>query len=125
MRGIHPSICTHCIYTKNAKPVRQGQRRINIVLRDYVKQEIEKLLKVGFTYPISNSQWVSPLVIVPKKNGKWHVCIDYRELSKASKRDYFPLPFIDQVLDSLTGSSYFSFLDGFSGYNQIQVALED
>jgi hypothetical protein len=60
-----------------------------------VKQEIEKLLKVGFIYPISNIQWVSPLVIVPNKNGKWCVCVDYRDLNKATKNDHFPLPFID------------------------------
>jgi hypothetical protein len=82
-------------------------------------------LKVGFIYPISDSQWVSPLVVVPKKNGKWRICVDYRELNKAMLRDHFPLPFIDQVLDSLAGKKYFSFLDGFSGYNQINIALED
>jgi len=65
------------------------------------------------------------LVIVPKKNGKWRVCIDYRELNKATLKDHFPLLFIDQVLDTLAGKKYFSFLDGFSGYNQIQVAPED
>ena len=65
---------------------------------DIVKQEIEKLLQVGFIYPISDSQWVSPLVIVPKKNGKWIICVDYRELNKATLRDYFSLPLINQVL---------------------------
>ena len=83
------------------------------------------MLNVNFIYPISDSQWVSPLVIVPKKNGKWRVCVDYRELNKATLKDHFPLPFIDQVLDTLVGKKYFSFLDGFSGYIQIQVALED
>jgi len=83
------------------------------------------MLNVNFIYPISDSQWISPLVIFPKKNGKWKVCIDYRELNKATLKDHFPLPFIDQVLDTLAGNKYFSFLDGFSGYNQIQVALED
>jgi hypothetical protein len=62
---------------------------------------------------------------VPKKNGKWHVCIDYRELSKATLKDYFPLPFIDQVLDTLEGNKFFSFLDGFNGYNQIQISPKD
>jgi hypothetical protein len=60
-----------------------------------------------------------------KKNGKWRVCVDYRELNKATAKDYFPLPFIDQVLDTLARKKYFSFLDGFSGYNQIQLAPED
>ncbi|XP_059070597.1 uncharacterized protein LOC131860231 [Cryptomeria japonica] len=69
--------------------------------------------------------WVSPLVVVPKKNGKWHICVDYRALNKATKKDHFPLPFIDQVLDTLAGKRFFSFLDGFSGYNQIRIAPED
>ena len=73
----------------------------------------------------NNNQWVSPLVVVPKKNGKWCICVGYRELNKATLKDYFPLPFIDQVLDTLAGKEYFSFLDGFSGYNQISIATED
>ena len=63
--------------------------------------------------------------MVPKKNGKWRICVDYRELNKATQKDHFPLPFIDQVLDTLVGKKLFSFLDGFSGYNQIQIAPED
>jgi hypothetical protein len=126
MQGIHPETCTHHIYTDdNIRPLRQPQRRMNPILKEVVKEELQKLLKVGFIYPISDSQWVSPLVVVPKKNGKWRICVDYRELNKATLRDHFPLPFIDQVLDSLAGKKYFSFLDGFSGYNQINIALED
>ena len=82
-------------------------------------------MDVDFIYPILDSRWVSPLVIVPKKNGKWWICVDYKELNKATQKDHFPLPFIDQVLDTLSGKQFFSFLDGFSGYNQIQIALED
>jgi hypothetical protein len=63
--------------------------------------------------------------MVPKKNGKWRICVDYRELNKATQKDHFPLPFIDQVLDTLAGRSFSPFLDGFSGYNQIQIAPED
>jgi hypothetical protein len=64
-------------------------------------------------------------VIIPKKNGKWHICVDYRELNKATQKDHLPLPFIDQVLDTLAGKKFFSFLNSFSRYNQIQIALED
>ena len=77
---------------------------MNPALKDIVKQELQKLLNAGFIYPISNSKWVSPLVVVPKKvTGKWHICVDFRELNKGTLKDYFPLPFIAQVLDTLSG----------------------
>ena len=74
---------------------------MNPNLREIVKEELQKLLNLNFIYPISVSKWVSPLLIVFKKNGKWRVCIDYRELNKEILKDHFPLPFIDQVLDTL------------------------
>jgi len=92
---------------------------MNPAMKDIVKQELQKLLDVGFIYPISYSEWVSPLVIVPKKNGKWRICVDYQKLNKATIKDHSPLPFIDQVFDVLARKHCFSFLDGFSGYNQI------
>eukprot|EP00253_Pinus_taeda_P020317 PITA_20317 len=104
---------------------------INKNLEKSQQEELTKILQkhsTAFAWEYTNmkdSRWVSPLVIVPKKNSKWRVCIDYRKLNKATSKDHFPLPFIDQVLDTLAGKKYFSFLDGFSGYNQIQVALED
>eukprot|EP00253_Pinus_taeda_P023091 PITA_23091 len=126
MRGIDPKTCIHQIYIEeNNRPIRKPQRRMNPNLREIVKEELQNLLNVNFIYPISDSRWVSPLVIVPKKNGKFRVCIDYRELNKATLKDHFPLPFIDQVLDTLERKKYFSFLDGFSGYNKIQVAPKD
>eukprot|EP00253_Pinus_taeda_P030117 PITA_30117 len=126
MKGVHPSMCTHHIYIKeDCKPVKKPQRRMNPTLKDIVKEELQKLLDAGFIYLISDSEWVTLLVLVPKKNGKWRICVDYRELIKATKKDNFPLPFIDQVLDGLAGKKFFSFLDGFSGYNQIQMYLED
>jgi hypothetical protein len=89
---------------------------MNPKLKDIVKEEIQKFLNVRFIYPISDSKWVSPLVVVPKKViGKWRICVDFWELNKATLKDYFPLPFIDQVLDTLSGKKYFSFLDGYSG----------
>eukprot|EP00253_Pinus_taeda_P009033 PITA_09033 len=126
MKGISPKLCTHRIYIKEgSRPVCQPKRRMNPILREIVKEELQKLLNAGFIYPISDSEWVSPLVIIPKKNGKWRVCVDYRALNKATQKDHFPLPFIDQVLDNLDGKKFFSFLDGFSGYNQIRIAPQD
>ena len=69
---------------------------MNPALKDIVKQELQKLLIAGFIYPISDSKWVSPLVLVPNKvTGKWRICVDFRELKKDTLKDYFPLPFID------------------------------
>ena len=118
MKGLDPKLCTYKIYSRyDCTPLRQPQRRINPALREIVKGELQKLLDARFIYPISDSQWVSPLVIVPKKGGKSKVCVYYRELNIATKKDHFPLPFIHQVLDTLVGKQYFSFLDGFNGYN--------
>ena len=83
------------------------------------------MLDVNFIYPISDSKWVSPLVFVPKKNGKWRIYVDYKELNKATLKGHLPLPFIDQVLDTLAGKWFFSFLYRFNGYNKIQIAPED
>jgi hypothetical protein len=127
MKGIHPNTCIHHIYTEGeVTPVRQHQRRMNPTLKYIVKEEIQNLLNVRCIYPISDSKWVSLLVVVPKKlTGKWRICVDFWELNKATLNDYFPLPFIDQVLDTLSGKKYFSLLDGYSGYNQIIIENED
>ena len=104
-----------------------------------VKEEIIKWLNPEIIYPVYDSQWVSPVHVVPKKARvtvttnekdeeiqtwlptKWRVCIDYRKLNSATKNDHFPLSFIDQILDRLAGSSYFCFLDGYSGHKQIAI----
>ena len=81
------------------------------------KVEITKLLDVWFIYLVAYSEWVSPIVVVPKKNNKIRICVDYRKLNSKTKKDHFPLPFTDQVLDCVAGHKLYSFLDGFSGYN--------
>jgi hypothetical protein len=117
MKVIPSDLCTHHIYIKEeCRPICQPQRRMNPNLKEIVKEELQKLLNAGFIYPISNSGWVSRLVIVPKNNGKRRECVDYRALNKETQKDHFPLPFIDQVLDNIVEKKYFSFLDGFSGY---------
>jgi hypothetical protein len=99
---------------------------MNPTIKDIVKEEIQKFLNVEFIYPISDSKWVSSLVVVTKKvTRKWIFCVDFQELNKATLKDYFPLPFIDQVLDALSEKKYFSFLYGYNGYNHILIALED
>ena len=108
-----------------------------------MKEEIPKWRNAEIIYPISDSQWVSLVHVVPKKAGvtvtmndkgeeiqtrlltKWRVCIDYRKLNAVTKKDHFLLPFIDQILDRLAGKTYFCFLDGYSGYNQIAIHPDD
>lgn len=94
---------------------------MNPSLKDIVKEELHKLLDVGFIYPIFDSEWVSPLVLLPKKNGKFLICVNYQELNKSIKKDQFSLPFIDQVLHGMAGNQFFSFLNGFNEYNQIHI----
>ncbi|RDX86073.1 Retrovirus-related Pol polyprotein from transposon 17.6, partial [Mucuna pruriens] len=111
---------------------------MNPTILDVVKKEVTKLLTAGIIYPISDSQWVSLVQVVPKKSRItvmknqhdelvpiWRVCIDYRRLNQATRKDHFPLPFIDQLLEKLAGKSHYCFLDGFSGYMQIHIAPED
>nr|GEY02678.1 reverse transcriptase domain-containing protein [Tanacetum cinerariifolium] len=120
------------LITEDFKPVVQHQRRVNPTIHDVIKKEVEKLLDAGLIYPISNSHWVSLVHCVPKKGGftvveneeneliltrlvtGWCVCIDYRKLNEATRKDHFPLPFMDQMLKRLAGNEYYCFLDGFS-----------
>ena len=89
-----------------------------------VKEEIGKLLKVGFIRSVKQATWLSLIVVVPKKNGKIRVCVDYRKLNAVTITDAFPLPFIDSILDVVAGDMY-SFLDGLSGYNQVCLHRDD
>ena len=126
MEGIDPSFYQHRINLKDdAAPIRQQRYRMNPNYARQVKDEIDRLLAVGFIYPIEKANWLSPIVIVPKKNGKLRVCVDYRKLNAATVSDPFPIPFTDLMLDAVVGHEMYSFLDGFSGYNQVRMAPED
>ncbi|XP_048227305.1 LOW QUALITY PROTEIN: uncharacterized protein LOC125369336 [Ricinus communis] len=144
IKGISPSICMHRILLEDdAKPSREPQRRLNLAMKEVVMKEILKLLDAGIIYPISDSRWVSPIHVVPKKTGMTVVrnsdnelvpirvqngrrmCIDFGKLNQVTRKDHFPLPFIDQMLERLAGKSFFCFLDGFSGFYQIPIAQED
>ena len=120
---------------ENAKTSIEHQRRLNLVMKEVVRKEVLKMLNASFIYAISDSPWVSPVHVVPKKGGftmirnekneliptrtvtRWRVCIDYRKLNIETRKDHYPLPFIDHMLDRLARHPYFYFLDGYSGYN--------
>ncbi|GJU81833.1 reverse transcriptase domain-containing protein [Tanacetum coccineum] len=139
IKGIDPRFCTHNILMEeDYKPTVQSQRRVN-----QKTHEVIKLLDAGMIYPISDSLWVSPIHCVPKKGGitvvanedneliptrlvtGWRVCIDYRKLNEATRKDHFPLPFMDQMLERLAGNKFYCFLDGFLGYFQIPIDTQD
>ena len=104
LKGIPPDVCQHHIVLEpNVKPVIQRQYRMNLQCSLMVKEKIDKLLECKFIYPVPYSEWVSPIVIVPKKNGKIRICQDFRRLNSATKKDFFPLPFSDAVLDGVVG----------------------
>ncbi|MCO5603194.1 hypothetical protein L7F22_057341 [Adiantum nelumboides] len=115
----------HIDLKPDAKPVAQKLRRLGVVQQEALLTEVNKLLKASFIYPVTNSKWVSPIVVTPKKNGKWRVCVDYKPLNAATKRDHFPLPFQDEILNEVAGHERYTVCDGYSGYYQIRIAEED
>ena len=144
LKGISPVVCTHHIYLEEeAKSIRQPQRRLNPHMQEVVQAEVLKLLQAGIIYPIFDSTWVSPTQVVPKKSGVttmhnekgeemptrltigWRVCIDYKRLNEVTRKDHFPLPFMDQLLERIFGHPFYCFLDGYSGYFQIEIAAGD
>ena len=90
-----------------------------------IKEKVKKQFDVGFLVVARYPEWVANIVPVPKKDGKVRMCMDYRDLNQASPKDNFPLPHIDVLVDNTTNFTLFSFMDEFSGYNQIRMALED
>nr|GEV75187.1 reverse transcriptase domain-containing protein [Tanacetum cinerariifolium] len=131
IKGINPEFCTHKILMEvDFTPAVQHQRRVNPKIHDVIKQEVIKLLDAGLIYPISDSPWVSLVHCVPKKRGftvvenedneliptrlvmGWRVYIDYRKLNEATRKDHFPLPFMDQMSERLAWNQYYCFLNG-------------
>ena len=128
IKGISPSVVMHKIHLEdNAKTSREAQRHLNPAMKEVVRAEVLKLLDVGVIYPISDSQWVSHVQVVPKKSGitvvknddnelvptriqtGWRVCIDYRKLNSMTRKDHFSLPFICQILERLVAKAIIVF----------------
>ncbi|RVW75218.1 Transposon Ty3-I Gag-Pol polyprotein [Vitis vinifera] len=123
MKGMHPSIVSHRLNVlPTAKPVRQKVRRFHPDRQKIIRDEVDKLLEAGFIREVEYPDWLTNVVVVPKKKGKWRVCVDYTNLNNAYPKDSFPLPRIDQIVDSTAGQGMLSFLDAFSGYHQIPMA---
>ncbi|KAL3701345.1 hypothetical protein R1sor_019367 [Riccia sorocarpa] len=126
MKGVPPEICQHKIkLLPSAKPLVQRPYRMNHNYAETVKKEIEKLKEADFIYPVKEYDWLSPIVIVSKKNGKLRVCVDYRKLNEFTIKDHYLIPFIDDILDKVARREAYTFMDGYSGYNQVEIAPED
>jgi len=107
------------------RPIRQRRRKFNDERRQLVREETQKLLSVGHIREIQYPEWLKNVVLVKKANGKWRMSVDFTDLNKACPKDSYPLPSIDPLVDSASGCRLLSFLDAFSGYNQIGMHLRD
>ena len=114
----------HQINTSDAKPIRQVPRSIPLAKREEVNQIIDEMKENKIIEP-SSSPWSSPVVLVKKKDGTTRFCVDYRKLNDVTKKDSYPLPRIDDTLDTLSGSKWFSTLDLKSGYWQVDIDEKD
>ena len=122
MTGVQPEvICHHLNIDPSKKPVKQKKRNVAPERNQVIESEIEKLIKLDFIKEVHYPEWLANVVLVKKKNGKWRFCIDFTYLNKACPKDSFPLPKIDSLVDSTVGHQLMSFMDAYSGYNQIQM----
>jgi hypothetical protein len=120
MTGIDPRVIKHEIRTyPDAKPIQKKIQPVNPHKEVTIKVEVEKLIKVGFIYRIQLTKWVQNLVPINKNQGMIRVCMDFCDLNKACLETNFPIPFIDQIIYEFACCEFFSFIDGFSWYNQI------
>ena len=126
MPGLDPGLVVHALnMDPGVKPVIQPTRVFHTDVETQITQEVKKLLAAGFIKPIQHPKWLSNVAPIKKKNGQIYCCVDFHNLNKACPKDEFPLPNIDLLIDSAAGSSMFSFMDGYSGYNQIRMAAKN
>jgi len=122
MAGVDPNfLCHHLTMDPKVLPVRQRRRKFNEERRLVMQEETKKLLSAGHIREIQYPEWLANVVLVKKANGKWRMCVDFTDLNKACPKDSYPLPSIDALVDSASGCKMLSFLDAFSGYNQIKM----
>jgi hypothetical protein len=126
MKGIPREVTEHKLNIKlGSKLVKQRLRRFNDEKCKTIGEEIMKLLSAGFIREVFHPEWLANPVLVKNKNKKWRMCVNYMSLNKACPKDLFPLPRIDQVVDSTSGCETLCFLDAYSGHHQIAMCIAD
>ena len=126
MLGISWDVAEHALrLILGSKPAKQRLCCFDDERRKAIGKGIAKLLAVGFIREVFHSDWLANPILVKKKTGKWRMCVDYTGLTKACPKDHFPLPCIDQIVDSTSGCEILSFLDAYSGYHQIAMKESD
>ena len=122
MGGIDPAIITHRLNVSPFfKPVKQKRRSFAPKRQKAINEEVGKLLQVGAIREVEYPEWLANVVLVKKANAKWRLCIDFTDVNRACPKDSFPLPRIDLIVDATAGHELLSFMDAFSGYNQISM----
>ena len=124
MVRISPTVAYHKLNAiPTAKPVRKRVRQFHPDRHEIIQTEVDNLLAAGFIIEVKYLEWLANVVVVPKNGGKWHVCVDYTDLNEACPKGIFPLPRINQIMDTTVEHGILSFLDAFSGYHQIPMHL--
>ena len=122
MGGIDPTVITHRLNViPTFKPVKQKRRSFAPERQEAINEEVDKLLQAGAIREVEYREWLANDILVKKANGKWQLCIEFTDISKACPKDSFPLPLIDLIMDATAGHELLSFMDAFSGYNQINM----
>ena len=126
MPGIDPSVMVHRLNVSPSFPPIRQKKRVFAQERDKaIAEEVQKLLEVGFIREVYYPDRLANVVMVKKANGSWRMCIDFTEINKACPKDSYPLPRIDTLVDSIARHQLLSFMDAFSGYNQIRMDESD
>ena len=126
MPGLDRSIVEHRLPLKKGfRPFQQRARQMKAEVLEEVKKEVEKMLDAGFIRPCRYAEWISSVVPVQKKDGRWRVCVDFRDLNRATPKDEYPMPVAEKLINAAACHKMMSFMDGNAGYNQIFMAPED
>ena len=126
MGGINPAIITHRLnVSPSFKPVKQKRRSFAPERQKAINEEVDKLFQAGAIREVEYPEWLANVVLVKKANGKWRLCIDFTNVNRACPKDSFPLPRIDLIVDATAGHELLSFMNAFSGYNQISMDPDD